>query len=316
MALADKMGKTAFNLRVKLGEVIITLNTILFLGSMAFMCIEIYKKIIEIYEAWKEYRKKKAGTRAQYQKNTAAEDTLADSNLTNQSLQTLSGRGRRRKISSLRHQQTLDTTPELLAQSSLNLTLENEVFDGSSQDQKKSRKSKNILGSYHSSVIRRRRRNPQDFSEENNNVQKALFSGRDQDLSLQPSLSNPYSQKRTEGQEEFSMKVLEEDKVQTKGLMTDLSPFQVQTLESNFRNDDTRSVTTNNERRARRIAEANPITDLITYEPEVEDLQKRTEQIDKNQELVSEFAQRRNERLKVRKGKDGKYILGTYANKL
>jgi len=36
------------------GKCIITLDTILLAGTIAFMCIEIYKKMIEIYEAWKE----------------------------------------------------------------------------------------------------------------------------------------------------------------------------------------------------------------------------------------------------------------------
>jgi len=54
---ADKGNKEEFNTRENTGKCIIALNTILLAGTIAFMCIEIYKKITEIYEAWKETQK-------------------------------------------------------------------------------------------------------------------------------------------------------------------------------------------------------------------------------------------------------------------
>jgi len=60
MAVADEMGKEAFSLRKTLGKWIVILNAVLFIGSMAFMCIEIYGKICEIYEMWLESKASKA----------------------------------------------------------------------------------------------------------------------------------------------------------------------------------------------------------------------------------------------------------------
>ena len=165
-----------------------------------------------------------------------------------------------------------------------------------------------MLESYHGSVVRRKRKQ-RDFSENNNNnhVQKAILSGRD--LSLQSFKSNPDPKK-----EDSPTKILQEDRLQTKDYSSetkDLSPFQVPSLlsfESNFRtNTETRSTNSVHERRARRIAEAHPITDLITYEPDPIYLSKKDDDIQKKptesetKKLGLGMAQRRNERLRVKR---------------
>ena len=58
MAIADETKKTAVDLRETLSRCIMLLNVILLIGSLAFVSIQLFKKIVEIHEAYKEYKEK------------------------------------------------------------------------------------------------------------------------------------------------------------------------------------------------------------------------------------------------------------------
>ena len=320
MALMDQMGKTAFNLREKFGDYIITLNTVLFIGSMAFMCIEIYKKLIELYEAWLEYRKNRAAllknSRSQLKSTETGGMSLSESQ------QTLTNNNRRRKISTSRNH-ILDTASEL------NLTLENEGSlvrergrvdlnkskNSSSENPRKARKRE--IKSYHASLRRRVPRElilPRDKNFAENKIHNAIFSGLNGQKEEKLSKWNPGTEKSkisTQAQEESNLRISEEDRFQTTtkkksqellSAETDLSPFQIPTLsfESNFRKnsglDDLSQTVSRQGRRPRR-----EITDLITYEPDPIDRPRRAvSQQNKIEERSESAAQRRNDRLKTR----------------
>jgi len=86
MAVADEMEKDAVGLRKMLGKGIVFMNAALISGSMVFMCIEIYCKIAEIYDAWLEYKAKKAALKkARIEASSfKKDDTMELSDFTNQ----------------------------------------------------------------------------------------------------------------------------------------------------------------------------------------------------------------------------------------
>jgi len=138
MAIADQKGEVAYNMRIRIGQCIIFLNTLLFLGSLVFMCIEVYKKLVEIYEYWLEYRKNKKLVKRQ----STPQLLRAQSNLLTETTRTKGGVHNKSEMmklfdsSSIINQETNMSPQRRMLESSeinvMDLSLENSVSGGSS----------------------------------------------------------------------------------------------------------------------------------------------------------------------------------------